>query len=152
MLYDGVRALVIDDKPYSRMTTIRLLRAMGIRAIADAADGAAGLEAYATLWPHVVICEPEMTPVDGFVFLQSLMTERRALARVAPVIFLSADADENRVAQARQLGAAAYLLKPMSLRSLQRAIDFALTHHGDVYGDAVFVPPAVRPVEILRGV
>jgi len=145
MLYDDIRVLVIDDKPYSRASTVRLLRGMGIRKIAEAVDGAAGLEAYATLWPHVVICEPEMKPVDGMVFLQTLMAEKRHLVRIAPVIFLSADAQETQVAQARQLGAAGYLRKPISLTSLQRQIDSALNQSGDIYGQMPSAPMDPSP-------
>jgi two-component system chemotaxis response regulator CheY len=149
MLYSDVRVLVIDDKPYSRGTTVRLLRAMGIRKIAEAGDGASGLEAYATLWPHVVVCDHEMTPVDGIVFLQTMMAEKKSLARIAPIIFLSSNAKESQVAQARQFGAAGYLLKPVSMRSLQRQIDSALAQNGDVYGEAshaVGMAPARPPL------
>ncbi|RAU23792.1 hypothetical protein CU669_01505 [Paramagnetospirillum kuznetsovii] len=137
MMYSEIRALVIDDKPFSRTMTVRVLRAMGIRKIAEAVDGAAGLESYASLWPHVVICEPEMRPVDGMVFLQTLNAERKHLVRVAPVIFLSAEANESLVAQASQLGAAGFLRKPISASSLQRHVDKALTQHGDIYGQTM---------------
>ncbi len=134
MRYSEARVLVIDDKSYSRVTTVRLLRGMGIRKIGEAVDGASGLEAYGTLWPHLVICEPEMKPVDGIVFLQTLMAEKKHLVRVAPVIFLSNDTTESLVAQARQFGAAGYLRKPISMASLQRQINSALAHCGDIYG------------------
>ena len=145
MLYNDVRVLVIDDKCYSRATTVRLLRGMGVRKIAEASDGASGLEAYATLWPHVVLCEPDMKPVDGIVFLQTLMAEKKHLVRVAPVIFLSYDASETKVAQVRQLGASGYLRKPLSTRSLQRQIDSALVQHGDIYGQTLPIVAAPRP-------
>ncbi|TAN70826.1 MAG: response regulator [Magnetospirillum sp.] len=145
MLYDTVRVLVIDDKPYSRATTVRLLRGMGIRTIAEAVDGASGLEVYASLWPHVVVCEPEMKPVDGMVFLQTLVAEKKHLIHVAPVIFLSTEAKESVVAQARQFGAAGYLRKPISMRSLQRQIDSALNQHGDIYGQMLPAAELARP-------
>ncbi|OAN50139.1 hypothetical protein A6A04_01645 [Paramagnetospirillum marisnigri] len=135
MLYADIRALVIDDKHFSRMTTVRLLRAMGIRKVAEAADGASGLEAYATHWPHVVICVPEMKPVDGIVFMQTLLAEKKHLVRVAPVIFLSDDAGETLVAQARALGVSGFLRKPISMASLRRQVDFALERTGDLYGE-----------------
>jgi two-component system chemotaxis response regulator CheY len=148
MSYNEIRALVIDDKPYSRMTTVRLLRVMGIRKVAEAADGASGLEAYGSIWPHVVICEPEMKPVDGIVFLQALMAEKRYLARIAPVIFLSSEAKESLVSKAHGIGAAGYLLKPISMTSLQRKIDFVLEQSGDLYGEAS--PPLIA-VSTLAG-
>ena len=144
MLYEDVRVLVIDDKPYSRVTTVRLLRGMGIRTVGEAIDGASGLEAYGSLWPHLVICEPEMKPVDGIVFLQTLMAEKKYLVRIAPIIFLSNDAKETLVTQARELGAAGYLRKPISMASLRRQIDCALAHHGDIYGQTL---PAVAAGE-----
>ncbi|MDO8606870.1 MAG: response regulator [Phaeospirillum sp.] len=155
MLYSDVRVLVIDDKPHSRGTTVRLLRTMGIRKIAEAGDGASGLEAYATLWPHVVVCDPDMKPVDGIVFLQTMMAEKKYLARIAPVIFLTADATERHVTQAHRFGAAGYLLKPVSMRSLQRQIDSALAQSGDVYGEsthAVIATARLAPVGHSAGV
>jgi two-component system chemotaxis response regulator CheY len=143
MLRSDARILVIDDKPFSRATTVRLLRGMGVRKIVEAMDGADGLEAYATLWPHVVICEPEMKPVDGIVFLQTLVAEKKHLVRIAPVIFLSTESNETQVAQARQLGAAAYLRKPISMAALCRKIDGAIGLAGDIYGESTPAPPAV---------
>ena len=140
MLCSDARVLVIDDKVFSRATTVRLLRGMGIRKIVEAVDGADGLEAYATLWPHVVICEPEMKPVDGIVFLQTLMAEKKHLVRIAPVIFLSHESNENLVAQAHQLGAAAYLRKPISMTSLSRKICGAIGTSGDLYGEELPAP------------
>ena len=145
MLHRDARILVIDDKPFSRSTTVRLLRGMGVRKIVEAADGADGLEAYASLWPHVVICEPEMKPVDGIVFLQTLIAEKRYLVRIAPVIFLSNDANENLVAHAQRLGAAAYLRKPISMASLCRKIDSAIGQAGDLYGEWIPAPQVVAP-------
>ena len=143
MLHSDARILVIDDKSFSRATTVRLLRGMGVRKIAEAVDGADGLEAYANLWPHVVICEPEMKPVDGIVFLQTLMAEKKHLVRIAPVIFLSNDANENVVAHAQQLGAAAYMRKPISMASLCRKIDSAIGLAGDLYGESLPAPEVV---------
>jgi two-component system, chemotaxis family, chemotaxis protein CheY len=141
MLYEDIRALVIDDKSYSRTTTVRLLRGMGIRNIGEAIDGASGLETYGSFWPHVVICEPEMKPVDGIVFLQTLVAEKRHLVRIAPVIFLSNNTKETLVAQARALGAAGFLRKPISMASLQRQISNVLAQTGDIYGQTLASPP-----------
>jgi DNA-binding NarL/FixJ family response regulator len=116
---------------------------MGVRKIVEAVDGADGLEAYANLWPHVVICEPEMKPVDGMVFLQTLMAEKKHLVRIAPVIFLSNDANENLVAHAQQLGAAGFLRKPISMASLCRKIDGAIGLAGDLYGESAPAPQIV---------
>lgn len=124
--YANLTVLVIDDQAFVRKIVIALLRQIGFRNIYEASDGAAGLQAYKHSRPHIVLCDIEMQPVDGIVFMQTLRREAKG-AEIAPVLFLTSHAESDIVKQARELGVDAFLVKPVSLGALKKRIDFVLT-------------------------
>jgi len=52
-----LRFLVIDDNGFMRRITRSLLHGFGTREVTEAEDGAAGLEAFATYLPDIVITD-----------------------------------------------------------------------------------------------
>jgi DNA-binding NarL/FixJ family response regulator len=60
------RILVIDDHAGFRATARRWLEAEGWTVVGEAADGAAGLVAAATLRPDVVLLDIGLPDMDGF--------------------------------------------------------------------------------------
>ncbi len=122
-VYSGQTALVIDDQAFVRRTVAAMLNHIGFSTVVEANDGAEGLTAYAHSQPHLVLCDIEMQPVDGMVFLQSLRTEQRRLGWVAPVIFLTSHAEAELVQRARRLKVDDFLIKPISKSDLERRVD-----------------------------
>jgi CheY-like chemotaxis protein len=133
MDHKNLRVLVVEDDPYTRHLTVRMLRNIGITEIAEASDGHMATELYGESWPHVVVCDVTMQPMDGVEFFQLLLNERQSLGQVAPVIFLTSHAESGVIAQLRRMGAAGYLLKPASAAALGKRIDMALASQGDPY-------------------
>lgn len=124
--YSNLTVLVIDDQAFVRKIVIALLRQIGFRNIYEAVDGAAGLQSYNQVRPDIVLCDIEMQPVDGIVFMQTLRRENTG-GDIAPVLFLTSHAESDIVQQARELGVDAFLVKPVSLGALKKRIDFVLT-------------------------
>lgn len=134
--FQSLRILVIDDEAFSRHVVGRILRDLGVGKIIEAEDGLSGLEAYATGFPHAVICDLEMEPMDGLTFLQELRSQQKALRLVAPVIMLTSHGDAPSVKRSRELGAAGYLLKPANSLDLRKRLEAVLADQVSIYGDA----------------
>jgi CheY-like chemotaxis protein len=73
-----------------------------------------------------IVTDLRMPVMDGFQLLQSA----RAHGWSIPVIVISAYADPDTRARARDLGATAFLEKPIDLRELTRVLEEAMSGHG----------------------
>jgi two-component system response regulator VicR len=104
------RALVVDDEPSMARAIERVLRQAGY----ETALAGGGFEAGAMLFsfqPHVMTLDLRMPGMDGIEVLKFL--QRTALPVPLKVVVVSADSEE-RLQQARELGAHAVLPKPFA--------------------------------------
>src|SRR5438445_7259144 len=66
-------ALVIDDDPFMRKTTARVLRKLGVATISEAANGAEAFDRLAGIGPvDLIVCDLNMPVVDGIETLRRL--------------------------------------------------------------------------------
>ena len=100
--------LVVDDVDDARDLLARLLRRAGYRAV-TAADGEAALAAVDAEDPDLVLLDLMMPGMDGLEVLRRLRADARR--RDVTVVMFTAVADRRCVAEARQLGAADYVVK-----------------------------------------
>ena len=103
-----VRALVIDDSAYNRVTLTRMLESDShIKVIATAVNGEDGIKQVMKHRPDVVTLDLEMPIMDGFAFLRWLMANLPT-----PVIAVSSRASDRSVFKALELGAIDFIAKP----------------------------------------
>ena len=103
-----IKALVVDDSAYNRMTIAQMLASNGgIEVIGSAHDGVDAIAKTLRLEPDVITLDLEMPNMDGFTFLRWLMKERPT-----PVLVLSSRSDSRSVFRALELGAVDFLAKP----------------------------------------
>lgn len=103
-----IKALVVDDSAYNRMTITKMLdRDPGIEVAGVAGDGIDAITKTLRLQPDVITLDLEMPTMDGFTFLRWLMKERPT-----PVLVLSSRSDSRSVFRAMELGAIDFLAKP----------------------------------------
>jgi len=103
-----VRALVIDDSAYNRVTITRLLESDShIKVVATAVNGEDGIKQVMKHRPEVVTLDLEMPIMDGFAFLRWLMANLPT-----PVIAVSSRASDRSVFKALELGAIDFIAKP----------------------------------------
>ncbi|MEO8215464.1 MAG: chemotaxis-specific protein-glutamate methyltransferase CheB [Acidobacteriota bacterium] len=103
-----IRAIVIDDSAFNRVTISRLLESSGeVKVVATAADGESGIKQTLRHTPDVITLDIEMPGIDGFGFLRWLMANQPT-----PVIAVSSRADAQSVFKALELGAAEFIVKP----------------------------------------
>ena len=103
-----IRALVIDDSAYNRVTLTRMLEASPrIVVVATAVNGEDGIKQAMKHRPDVITLDLEMPIMDGFAFLRWLMVNL-----ATPVIAVSSRASDRSVFKALELGAIDFIAKP----------------------------------------
>ena len=102
-----IRALVIDDSAYNRVTISRMLENGGISVAGFATDGEDGIKQTLRLKPDVITLDLEMPGIDGFGYLRWLMANLPT-----PVIVVSSRSSDRSVFKALELGAADFVAKP----------------------------------------
>jgi two-component system response regulator AlgR len=117
---DSMRALIVDDEPPARERLRRLLGELEeVEVVGEAANGREALELCASLEPDVVLLDIRMPGMDGIEAARHL----GALDEPPAVIFTTAH-DEHAV-EAFEMQAIGYLLKPVRLEKLARAMRHA---------------------------
>ncbi len=103
-----IRAIVIDDSAYNRVTISRLLEKQGdVRVVATAVNGEDGIKQVVKHKPDVITLDLEMPLLDGFAFLRWLMANIPT-----PVIVVSSRASDRSVFKALEFGAVDFIAKP----------------------------------------
>jgi DNA-binding NtrC family response regulator len=113
--------LIIEDEPALATALARVCERLGWRAELRA-SGNAGLEALATGGFDLAILDIGLPDLSGLEVLQ----KARARSPQLPVVIITAHGKLENAVAARKLGAAAYLVKPLDLRELQRTLEQVL--------------------------
>lgn len=115
-----LRTLIVDDEPPARERLRRLLDGIqDVAVVGEAANGRDALELCARLQPDVVLLDIRMPGMDGIEAARHL----NALDEPPAVIFTTAY-DEYAL-EAFETQAVGYLLKPVRLEKLARAVRHA---------------------------
>ena len=116
-----VRALVVDDSLSARQRVVRSLSRYPVTVV-EAPDGRAALEMLSREKFDVVFSDMEMPNVTGMELLAEIKSD--ASQQSIPVVMISSRTEAEFTEQAADLGAVAYLGKPL----LDSAMDEALGH------------------------
>jgi len=115
-----LRVLVVDDDEDVMLTTLGLLRRLGITDVAEARDGAEALDRLRSSDIDVVISDWNMQPVSGIELLRGIRADAR-LERL-PVLLVTAESTDDKIEVARAAGASGYLVKPFDAARLEAAL------------------------------
>ena len=105
------RILVIEDSSEYRGFIAELLRLCGYELL-EAEDGEGGIRLAKEAGPDLIICDLHLPHSDGFCALEAIRKNERD--GHIPFIFLSGDSDPLHIHRGLNLGAEAYLVKPVS--------------------------------------
>ena len=112
-------ALIIDDNRLTADALRQMLEVLNVPArVAYGASPAISL--LGSEVPNLVLLDINMPGVDGFEILAYLRREPRLIA--VPVIVITSDDQPETAERARKGGAAAILIKPATLESLEAAL------------------------------
>jgi two-component system OmpR family response regulator len=121
----GGHVLVVDDEPEMRDLLRKVLEKEGYR-VSVAADGREAARALLGPRPDLVITDLLMPDVGGL----DLLTEIRRTHPDLPVIIVTAFGDWHTYSRALELGAAAFISKPLKMAELVAAVHAALAQRG----------------------
>jgi len=115
---DDLRALVVDDEPLARdELTFLLGQCGGVDVVGEAEDAKSALSLLDDAAPDVVFVDLRMPGPDGIALAEAIRARR---ADTAVVVVSAHDDAALRAFEAR---VADYLLKPVRLERLQRALE-----------------------------
>jgi two-component system, chemotaxis family, chemotaxis protein CheY len=114
----SLHVLVVDDNAHMRSIVVAILRGIGVGVIKEASDGADGLEAMRNGVPDLIICDLNMSPIDGLDFCQMVRTAPDSPYPFVPIIMMTGHTERSKVSAARDSGVNEVLAKPISARSL----------------------------------
>ena len=148
------RFLIVDDDDAFRDTLAETLQGLGHEA-QNVASGTEALDAMARTRFDAVFLDHRMPGMDG---LQTLEAMHARLARVPPVIVLTAFASAGNTIEAMRLGAFDHITKPISreavrevlgrvLQQQQQGVAAATAVAEDDDGDLVGLSQAMREVQ-----
>jgi len=118
----GSGVLVVDDSAAIRKILQRILRqtGMAIGAIHEAGDGQEALTLLGTRRVDLVLTEINMPKMDGLQLLAVLKAS--AQWRDIPVVMITTEGGEIKVAEAVRLGAAGYVRKPFTADQIKQKL------------------------------
>jgi two-component system LytT family response regulator len=141
-----MRVLVVDDERRARERLVRQLKEMpGVELAGEAVDGVSALDAIARVKPDVVFLDVQMPGLTGFDVLSALSAIGRPL-----IVFVTAH-DEYAV-QAFDVSAVDYLVKPVTVERVARALERVCDRHSETrLTRLVGYLERTRPIERIVG-
>lgn len=119
------RLLIVEDERIVALDLRRRLETLGYEIVGAVADGPTAIDRVEKAAPDLVLMDIHIEgPFDGIETARRLMTGVRT-----PVIFLTAFAEQDTLARAREAEPYGYVVKPYETRELHAAIQMALSRH-----------------------
>ena len=114
--------LVVDDSAAIRKILTRVLRqtGMAIQTIHEAGDGQEALAVMAQHRVDLVLSDINMPKMDGLQLLASLKASPQW--QNIPVVMITTEGGETKVAEAVKLGAAGYVRKPFTADQIKEKL------------------------------
>ncbi|CAA7619113.1 Chemotaxis protein CheY [Candidatus Terasakiella magnetica] len=123
-----LKVLLVDDEAFIRTTIRQILVLVGMPQgnVYEAADVKAALAETLRIRPDLVLCDIHMPDGDGFVYVGNLRKAPIPGVAATPVVMLTSDSGEEAVLTAKELKVSGYLVKPVSIATVKKAMERAL--------------------------
>jgi len=138
--FDLLKILLVDDNHHMRVLLTEILRAIGVKHVFEAGDGAEALQIMRTHQVDVVMTDLAMQPLDGIDFVRLLRNSPESPNQMCPVIMITGHSTTRRVGEARDAGVNEFLAKPVTARGVIERIGEIVEHPrtfvraGDFFG------------------
>lgn len=116
----AVRIMVCDDSSFARKSVVRAIPPDPSVQVSEAADGAEALRACLEGRVDVLFMDLNMPGMGGIEVLERL---RQAGSQVA-VITVSADIQQRQQERVRELGALAFICKPVKPQDISTVLEY----------------------------
>ncbi len=115
-----MKVLLVDDSGTMRSIQKKILVAMGITDISEAADGALALKAVAAARPDLIMMDWNMPNLSGIEALKKLKGD--PATKAIPVIMVTSESEKTAILEAIKIGAANYIVKPFNADIIKEKI------------------------------
>ena len=115
------RVLIVEDETLVGMGLKKDLQRLGHVVVSQASTAEQARIEFRDKQPDVVLMDIRLDGADGIELAAELLAERRV-----PMIILSAYSEQQLIERAGAAGVFGYLIKPVSIESLQAQIEVAL--------------------------
>jgi len=124
-----IKLLIADDEPLVQIGLKSMLnwQDYDIEICATAVNGAQALELIEHHSPDIVITDIRMPVMDGFTATKKIRSLKRPDSLSVPIVALSANALQEDIKYAEDVGMTAYLTKPIELEALHRKLNEYMT-------------------------
>ena len=126
--FDQLKILLVDDNQHMRMLLTEILRAIDVRHVFEALDGAEALQIMRLHDIDIVLTDLTMGPLDGIDFVNLLRRSPDSPNPFAPVIMVTGHATQRRVHEARDAGVTEFLAKPVTARAVIHRLTLVIEH------------------------
>jgi CheY-like chemotaxis protein len=116
--FELLKILLVDDNHHMRVLLTEILRAIGVKLIFEATDGAEALQVMRQQSIDIVMTDLAMQPLDGIDFVRLLRNSADSPNPMAPVIMITGHSTMRRVGEARDVGVTEFLSKPVTARGV----------------------------------
>jgi two-component system chemotaxis response regulator CheY len=116
--FESLKALIVEDNAHMRSLLRALLNSVGIKEIAEAAHGQAGIDALRERKPDLVLSDMAMKPMDGIEFTRHVRNHEHSPNPFVPIIMITGHTEKHRVEAARDVGVTEFLAKPITAQNL----------------------------------
>ncbi|MCW8860881.1 MAG: response regulator, partial [Rhodospirillales bacterium] len=108
----------VDDNKHMRALVKTILHALGVKNCLEAGDGADAFKELRHFPADIIICDWNMSPLDGIDFVRLVRTGKDSPNPFVPIIMLTGHTEMHRVVEARDVGVHEFLAKPISAKAL----------------------------------
>lgn len=116
------KILLVDDAMFVRETIKKMIEAHGHIVVGEAENGEMAIERYRELQPELVLLDITMPGMSGVEALAKI----KDIDSTAKVIICSSMGQQSIIAEAIQLGALDFIIKPFKEEQVMAALDKAL--------------------------
>ena len=109
-----ISVLIVDDNDMTRETLRVILRHDGYNVVGEALDGDSALDMAIRLKPDVILLDVVMPKVSGIDALKSI----RMVMQNVFVLMVTANKDQETVAEAVKSGISGYIIKPFNAKKV----------------------------------
>ena len=117
-----LKILLVDDNHHMRVLLTEILRAIGVKHVYEANDGAEALQVMRSNPIDIIMSDLAMQPLDGIDFVRLLRNSPDSPNPMAPVIMITGHSTHRRVQEARDVGVNEFLSKPVTARGVLERI------------------------------
>ena len=118
MKFELLKILLVDDNHHMRLLLTEILRAIGVKEVFEAANGAEALQILRKNPIDIIMTDLAMQPLDGIDFVRRLRNGHESPNPMAPVIMITGHSTMKRVNEARDVGVTEFLSKPVTAKGV----------------------------------